>query len=73
MKKIWWILPLFFAGAATAQNLEMTRLGTYVENGQTVVETAETVLAVDITVSCEKVVSGPYARYAQRYLVFVPH
>ncbi|WP_300106545.1 DUF4831 family protein [uncultured Alistipes sp.] len=68
MKKIWWILPLFFAGAATAQNLEMTRLGTYVENGQTVVETAETVLAVDITVSCEKVVSGPYARYAQRYL-----
>lgn len=68
MKKIWWILPLFFAGAATAQNLEMTRLGTYVENGQTVVGTAETVLAVDITVSCEKVVSGPYARYAQRYL-----
>ena len=68
MKKIWWIPPLFFAGAATAQNLEMTRLGTYVENGQTVVETAETVLAVDITVSCEKVVSGPYARYAQRYL-----
>lgn len=68
MKKIWWIIPLFFAGAATAQNLEMTRLGTYVENGQTVVGTAETVLAVDITVSCEKVVSGPYARYAQRYL-----
>lgn len=68
MKKIWWILPLFFAGAATAQNLEMTRLGTYVENGQTVVGAAETVLAVDITVSCEKVVSGPYARYAQRYL-----
>ena len=68
MTKIWCILPRFFAGAATAQNLVMTRLGTYVENGQTVVGTAETVLAVDITVSCEKVVSGPYARYAQRYL-----
>lgn len=68
MRKIWWILPLFLAGTAAAQNLEMTRVGTYVENGQTVVSTAETVLAVDITVSCERIVSGPYARYAQRYL-----
>jgi hypothetical protein len=37
-------------------------------NGEFVVGTAETVLAADITVRCEKIVCGPYARYAQKFL-----
>ena len=44
------------------------RLGTYMSNGEFVVGTAETVLAADITVRCEKIVCGPYARYAQKFL-----
>ena len=36
--------------------------------GQRRVGTAETVLAADITVRCEKIVCGPYARYAQKFL-----
>lgn len=63
------MLPLLFAGATvTAQNYDMVRQGTYVENGEFVVGTAETVLAVDVMVRCEKTVCGPYARYAQKFL-----
>ena len=58
------MLPLLFAGmTAAAQNQDMARLGTYMSNGEFVVGTAETVLAADITVRCEKIVCGPYARY----------
>ena len=64
-----WMLPLLFAGmTAAAQNQDMARLGTYMDNGEFVVGTAETVLAADITVRCEKIVCGPYARYAQKFL-----
>lgn len=63
------MLPLLFAGmTAAAQNQDMARLGTYMSNGEFVVGTAETVLAADITVRCEKIVCGPYARYAQKFL-----
>lgn len=56
------MLPLLFAGmTAAAQNQDMARLGTYMDNGEFVVGTAETVLAADITVRCEKIVCGPYA------------
>ena len=62
------MLPLLFAGmTAAAQNQDMARLGTYMSNGEFVVGTAETVLAADITVRCEKIVCGPYARYAQKF------
>ena len=54
--------------AIRAQNQDMVRLGTYMDNGEFVVGTAETVLAADITVRCEKIVCGPYARYAQKFL-----
>ena len=54
------MLPLLFAGmTAAAQNQDMARLGTYMSNGEFVVGTAETVLAADITVRCEKIVCGP--------------
>ena len=63
------MLPLLFAGmTAAGQNQDMARLGTYMDNGEFVVGTAETVLAADITVRCEKIVCGPYARYAQKFL-----
>ena len=69
MKRLLWMLPLLFAGmTAAAQNQDMARLGTYMSNGEFVVGTAETVLAADITVRCEKIVCGPYARYAQKFL-----
>ena len=69
MKRMLWMLPLLFAGmTAAAQNQDMARLGTYMSNGEFVVGTAETVLAADITVRCEKIVCGPYARYAQKFL-----
>ena len=69
MKRMLWMLPLLFAGMTTAaQNQDMVRLGTYMDNGEFVVGTAETVLAADITVRCEKIVCGPYARYAQKFL-----
>lgn len=69
MKRMLWMLPLLFAGmTAAAQNQDMARLGTYMDNGEFVVGTAETVLAADITVRCEKIVCGPYARYAQKFL-----
>ena len=57
MKRMLWMLPLLFAGmTAAAQNQDMARLGTYMDNGEFVVGTAETVLAADITVRCEKIV-----------------
>ena len=63
------MLPLLFAGmTAAAQNQDMARLGTYMSTAEFVVGTAETVLAADITVRCEKIVCGPYARYAQKFL-----
>ena len=69
MKRMLWMLPLLFAGmTAAAQNQDMARLGTYMDNGEFVGGTAETVLAADITVRCEKIVCGPYARYAQKFL-----
>ena len=69
MKRMLWMLPLLFAGmTAAAQNQDMARLGTYMDNGEFVVGTAETVLAADIMVRCEKIVCGPYARYAQKFL-----
>ena len=49
------MLPLLFAGmTAAAQNQDMARLGTYMDNGEFVVGTAETVLAADITVRCRR-------------------
>lgn len=61
------MLPLLFAGmTAAAQNQDMARLGTYMSNGEFVVGTAETVLAADITVRCEKIVRHEFAGAARR-------
>lgn len=68
MKKILGLFSLLLCSAAAAQPYDMARLGVYSENGTTVVGRAETVLAVDLTVRCERIASGPYARYAQKFL-----
>ncbi|MDE7069626.1 MAG: DUF4831 family protein [Alistipes sp.] len=69
MKKILGLFSLLLLGVpAVAQPYDMARLGVYSDNGAIVVGRAETALAVDLTVRCERIVCGPYARYAQKFL-----
>ena len=70
MKRLSLILALltFAMSGLSAQQVVKKRIGTYTENGNLVVAEANTVLAVDITLSYEEFVSGPYARYAQKYM-----
>lgn len=55
------------AATATAQN-DIKRIGVFSDEGRTVVADASSPLDVEITVCCEQIVVGPYARYAQKYL-----
>ena len=55
------------AATATAQN-DIKRIGIYSDEGRTVVADAASPLDVEITVCCEQIIVGPYARYAQKYL-----
>lgn len=70
MKRLSLILVLMFVMASTlsAQQVVKKRIGVYTENGNTVVAEANTMLVVDITMSYEEFVAGPYARYAQKYM-----
>lgn len=70
MKRFSLILVLMFVMASTlsAQQVVKKRIGVYTENGNTVVAEANTMLVVDITMSYEEFVAGPYARYAQKYM-----
>lgn len=52
----------------SAQTVVKKRVGTFIEDGNVVVAEATTTLAVDLTVECERIIVGPYARYAQKYL-----
>lgn len=51
-----------------AQNPYVKMQGANEVNGGMVISQPRTTLAVDVEVSCEKVVAGPYARYAQKFL-----
>lgn len=70
MKRFSLILALMFVMVSTlsAQQVVKKRIGVYTENGNTVVAEANTMLVVDITMSYEEFVAGPYARYAQKYM-----
>lgn len=70
MKRLSLILALvtLTISSLSAQQVVKKRIGTYTESGNLVVAEANTVLAVDITVSYEEFVAGPYARYAQKYM-----
>lgn len=52
----------------SAQSVTKKRVGAFIEDGNVVIEEATTTLVVNLMVECERVVVGPYARYAQKYL-----
>lgn len=54
--------------SASAQNPYIAPLGALEQNGGIVVSQPRTTLAVDLTVERDKTLSGPYARYAQKFL-----
>lgn len=53
---------------ATAQNPHIALVGANEQNGAVVVSQPATTLAVDVTVEQDKILCGPYARYAQKFL-----
>ena len=66
---IFTLLILSMVGAElSAQQLVKKRIGMYKENGKVVLSEAQTSLVVDLVVEEEHFVSGPYARYAQKFL-----
>ncbi|MDE6070233.1 MAG: DUF4831 family protein [Alistipes sp.] len=54
--------------AAVAQNPYIALLGAAETADGIVVSDPRSVLAVDVTVECDRSVAGPYARFAQKYL-----
>lgn len=68
MKQLFFVCALLLtATGAAAQNHSMARTGVYEEGERMVVGNPRTVLGVDLTVEKETVLSGPYARYAQKF------
>lgn len=61
-------LALALCGSAAAQNPYIALQGAVEGAGGVAVSQPRTTLAVDVTVECEKILCGPYARYAQKYL-----
>lgn len=68
MKQILWACALLWCGAGAAQNPYIAVQGAVQSETGIVVSQPRTVLGVDVTVQCEKILCGPYARYAQKYL-----
>lgn len=54
--------------AAVAQNPYVALLGATPSDEGIIVSQPRTVLGVDVTVECDRILSGPYARYAQKFL-----
>lgn len=61
-------LALLLAGGATAQNPYIALQGATETVEGIRISQLRTILAVDITVECDRILTGPYARYAQKYL-----
>lgn len=69
MKRLFTLLASLFAVAGTsAQNPYIALQGVVEEAGGLTVSQPRTVLTVDVEVECDRIVAGPYARYAQKYL-----
>ncbi len=68
MKKIFLALLMLSVAVATAQNPYIAPLGVFENAEGATVSQPQTLLFVDVEVSCEKILAGPYARYAQKYL-----
>ncbi len=61
-------LALLLCGVATAQNPHIAVVGAEESANGVVVNIPQTALTVDLVVECDRTVSGPYARYSQKYL-----
>ena len=61
-------LALFLTGAAVAQNPYIALQGANATAEGIRISQPRTILAVDVTVSCDRTLAGPYARYAQKFL-----
>lgn len=61
-------LALVVCGGAAAQNPYIALQGADETSGGIVVSQPRTVLAVDVTAERDVTFSGPYARYAQKFL-----
>lgn len=62
------IAAMMLAGTAAAQNYAIKQADVYESSDGVVLPDLNSTIAVDITVVTERVVAGPYARYAQKYL-----
>lgn len=62
------LLFVLFGVAAAAQNPYVALQGAAACDGGIVISQPRTVLGVDVTVACDRILSGPYARYAQKFL-----
>ena len=61
-------LSLLLAGGVSAQNPYIALQGANETASGVVVSQPRTILAVDVTVERDQTLTGPYARYAQKYL-----
>lgn len=59
---------LLFGISASAQNPYIAPQGAVNNGSGIVVSEPRTTLAVDVTAQCERIIAGPYARYAQKFL-----
>lgn len=68
MKRLLFALALLVCGGAAAQNPYIAIQGAVESSAGIVLSQPRTILSVDVTVACERIVAGPYARYAQKFL-----
>ena len=61
-------LAMLLAGGVSAQNPYIALQGANETSGGLTVAQPRTILAVDVTVGHDVTLSGPYARYAQKFL-----
>ena len=61
-------LTLLLAGGAAAQNPYIALQGATETVEGIRISQPRTILAVDVTVECDRTLAGPYARYAQKFL-----
>ena len=62
------VLSLLLAGGALAQNPYIALQGATETADGIRISQPRTILSVDVTVECDRILTGPYARYAQKYL-----
>lgn len=68
MKRLLFALALVVCAGAAAQNPYIALQGAVEGPAGIVLSQPRTILAVDVTVACDRILAGPYARYAQKFL-----